>query len=253
MTCAVFSRNIEKSSSLLKKFVRCDKPLTGYKAKKNSQYYYKCSTAGCKCNRRASQMHAVFKTLLQPYCFELSEGMRELIEQHTINAYVRSNADKEAAKEELRKQLTEITKKIDRLEERYILEEIDREMFSKYKERFTTERQELERQLDKSGDSLSNLQKSIQKTLDYATKLASIWDLGDYGERQEVQYLVFPDGITYDREKDAYRTGRANSILSYMAGLAQAVAKKKTGETDSKISFPGLVEAHGFEPRTLSV
>ena len=249
-----YSHRPENDEVPLKKFVRCascDKPLTGYKAKKNSQYYYKCSTAGCKCNRRASQMHAVFKTLLQPFCLELSEGMRELIEQNTINTFLRCNADKEAAKEELSKQLAEVAKKIDRLEERYILEEIDREMFSKYKEKFTTERQELERQLAKSGNSFSNLQKSIQKALDYAAKLASMWDLGDYGERQEVQYLVFPEGIAYDREKDTYRTGRANSIFSYMAGLAQTLAKKKTGETNPKISFPGLVEAHGFEPRTL--
>ena len=35
-----------------------------------------------------------------------------------------------------------------------------------------------------------------------------------------------------------------------MAELAQVLAKKKTGETDSKISFPGLVEDSGFEPLT---
>ena len=34
---------------------------------------------------------------------------------------------------------------------------------------------------------------------------------------------------------------------------SQASVQTKTGETDPKISFPGLVEAHGFEPRTLSV
>ncbi len=248
-----YSHNPENDEVPLKKFVRCagcDKPLTGYKAKKNGQYYYKCSTQGCKCNRRASEMHTVFKSLLQPYCLELSEGMRELITHHMIETYHRFNADKAATKVELSRQLTEVAKKIERLEERYILEEIDRDMFTRYKEKFTAERQELEQRLAKSASSLSNLENCIENALDCALKLAPTWDSGDYGERQRLQFLVFPDGIAYDREKDTYRTGRANEIFRYMAGLAQVLAKKKTGETNPKISFPGLVEDSGFEPLT---
>lgn len=75
----------------------------------------------------------------------------------------------------------------------------------------------------------------------------------DYGGRQQLQFLVFPEGIAYERENDRVQTGRVNVIFSRIASGAQFLAQKKTGETDPKIDFPGLVEAHGFEPRTLCV
>lgn len=58
------------------------------------------------------------------------------------------------------------------------------------------------------------------------------------------------DGIAYERKKDDYRTGRVNSVFSYMATVAQVLEQKKSGETDCYINFPAWVEAHGIEPRT---
>ncbi len=70
-----YSLTPENDEIPLKKFVRCancDKPLTGYKAKKNQQFYYKCNTKGCTCNRRAEQMHKEFKKLIIPYQIEVN-------------------------------------------------------------------------------------------------------------------------------------------------------------------------------------
>ena len=248
-----YSHKPENEEVPLKKFVRCagcNKPLTGYKAKKNQQFYYKCSTVGCNCNRRASDMHKEFKKLLTPYCIKADSIMQEVIERQMIETYHKLNVDKTVAKEELGRRLAEVARKMERLEERYILEEINREMFAKYNEKFLSEKKALELEMAKTGNTLSNLKSCVQKCFDYAAKLAPLWDSGDYADRQKLQYMLFPDGIAYERQNDVYRTGRVNSVFSYMASLARVLEQKKSGEIDSKINFPAWVEDSGVEPLT---
>ena len=50
-----YSTHPDKEEVPLKRFVQCDKCgsyLRAYKSKKIQQYYYKCNTPGCKCNKR---------------------------------------------------------------------------------------------------------------------------------------------------------------------------------------------------------
>ncbi len=248
-----YSHKPENEEVPLKKFVLCagcNKPLTGYKAKKNQQFYYKCSTVGCNCNRRASEMHKEFKKLIGPYCIKTDDIMQQVIERQMIETYHKLNIDKATAKEEIGRSLAELKKKIERLEERYILEEIDREMFAKFNEKFLSEKKELELEMAKTGNTLSNLKSCVEKCFDYATKLAPLWDSGDYGEKQRLQYMLFPDGIAYERQNDAYRTGRVNSVFSYMASLVRVLEEKKSGKSNRVIEFPAWVEDSGFEPLT---
>lgn len=104
-----YSLKPENEEVPLKKFVwcaECDKPLTGYRAKKNHQFYYKCSTVGCKCNRRAKDMHESFRKLLAPYCIQIAPVMKEVLERQMIETYHKLNIDKAAAKEELKKRVS---------------------------------------------------------------------------------------------------------------------------------------------------
>ena len=248
-----YSLKPENDEVPLKKFVRCttcDKPLTAYKAKKNQQYYYKCSTMGCKCNRLAKDMHKAFKVLIIPYQFRIDGILREILERQMLETYYRFNADKALAQQEMNKRLQESKRKLERLEERFVAEEIDAEMFAKYREKFREETKEIEAEMAKAGNQLSNPEKCIAKCLQFASELASLWDLSDYGEKQRLQSLLFPDGISYDRKNDTYRTGRVNAVFSYMSSVARVLAKKKSGETNSKIDFPASVVWAGIEPAT---
>ncbi len=97
---------------------------------------------------------------------------------------------------------------------------------------------------------MSYLTSGVEKCFDYATKLAPLWDSGDYSEKQKLQYMLFPDGIAYERQNDAYRTGRVNSVFSYMASLVRVLEEKKSGKSNRVIEFPAWVEDSGFEPLT---
>lgn len=53
-------------------------------------------------------------------------------------------------------------------------------MFDKYFDKFVQEKKEIEKHLAESGTQVSNLEKCINTTMTYASKLNTMWDAGDY-------------------------------------------------------------------------
>ena len=217
--------------------------MRAYKAYKNQKYYYKCNTSGCKCNKRADDLHDAVKVILEEYTVDINEDYRKLIKAQTIVTYNQLNKDKEDLKATLEKELSEVEKKIERLEERYVLEEIDSSMFQKFKAKFNAERVEISKHLAKNGKQVSNLEGCIDYAITMASKLAAQWDSSDYGDKQSLQNLVFPEGMTYNRKKDKCRTPRVNSIFSYIVGLASISDKNKNGNITLSSDVPAFVDS----------
>lgn len=241
----------ENEDAPLKRFLKCDdcgNYLRAYKAYKNQKYYYKCNTAGCKCNKRADELNEAVKSMLEKYTVDINEDYRQLIRTQTIITYNQLNKDKEDLKGAFEKQLAEVEKKIERLEERYVLEEIDSTMFQKFKAKFHAERVEITKNLAKTGNQVSNLESCIDNAITMASKLASLWDSSNYEDKQALQNLVFPDGMTYCRKNNECRTPRVNSIFRYIASLAGISAKKENGHKTLSSDVPALVEPAGVEP-----
>ncbi len=245
---------VENDNISLKRFMRCEKCgefMTGYIAQKNQKFYYKCRTKGCGVNKRADTAHEKFKVLLSDYTIVLTPGTEHFLRKHTMNVFNKLNEEKLVDSEKMQNQLTELDKKLNRLEERFIEEDITKEMFFKYQEKNKQEKLEIEKQIAKSGNRCSNLENILDAAIGFVTKFKSLWDCSDYIGRQRLQFMIFPEGVFYDKKKDAVRTGRINVVFEYFTELAKIIAKKKTGKTQSNLSFPGLVGVDGIEPPTL--
>lgn len=248
-----YSIKPENEDAPLKRFIKCDTCgayLRAYKAWKNQKYYYKCNTKGCSCNRRADEVHKKFFSFLEQQQLNVNDDMARLIALQMIATYNQLTKEKQQDNEQLTKQLDECEKKIKRLEERYINEEIDRDLFLRYKEKFITERREIEVNLQKADNKVSNLENLIEKALHFGSNLKPLWVSGGYAEKQKLQNLVFPDGLLYNRKNDECRTPRINSVFLYMTGLARALQKSKSGDTSKIDNVPALVESIGVEPTT---
>ena len=114
---------------------------------------------------------------------------------------------------QLKKQLTELTGKIDKLELRFINSEIPKELFEKYQAKFNAEKAHLEKELNSIRFDSSNLEKIIEKGLKIAENASKLWVDRDFNDKQDLQRLIFPDGIVYNKEKDRVRTIRVNSFF----------------------------------------
>ncbi len=159
------------------------------KAKKNQKYYYKCNTIGCNSNTRADNLHIHFNDILSCYSFELSTEMKYLVKMQMIAGYNQLSAENDSAVTDNEKQSKEINKKLERLEERYVLEEIAREMYEKFKGKFMLELSQKNDQLGKLSKKVSNLEKYIDAALHFASKLNTVWGSSDYLNKQKIQFF----------------------------------------------------------------
>lgn len=235
----------------LKNFVKCDhcgNSMPGYIVKKKNLWYYKCRTVGCCNNRSAKLMHSEFFQMLQPFHVTYSESLTRLMKKEiitTISSHLKTRQQEEQL---IRKQLLEINNKIDRLEERFILEEITKDQFTRFTEKFREERQEILLQLNRFANKVSNLEKMVDQVIDFSRNLPSLWSSSDYSTKVKLQNFIFPEGISYNKKNDQCRTTKINSLISYIAHLKQVFGTNKKGTIERNFNCANLVELEGVEP-----
>jgi DNA invertase Pin-like site-specific DNA recombinase len=215
----------ERPEIALKRFMFCEgckEPMRGYVANSCDTPYYKCNTPGCKCNRNAEEVNKKFGYILSGHSVNVKYV--KLIEYKLKQTFTKMNASVEENQSAAKAKMNDLNKKIERLEERYILEEITGELYGKYKEKFEKERDEIEAQIKKNRIEMSKLDDYISVSLNYAVNLSKMWASGDYTQRQELQNAFFPKGITYNRKKDSCRSIEVNDFLAESAQLSGRLA-----------------------------
>jgi hypothetical protein len=123
-------------------------------------------------------------------------------------------------------------------------------MFEKFKSKFIAERTEICKSIAKNVKKVSNPETLIDNAIVMASKLASLWDSNDYADKQTLQDLVFPAGMTYCRKTNECRTLRVNSIFRCIRDVASVSAVNKSGDNTLSSDVPALVENTGVEPVT---
>lgn len=60
---------------------------------------------------------------------------------------------------------------------------------------------------------VSNLDDSISFVIKFALELPLKWLSADYRTKQRIQFLLFPEGLTFSKKTDECRTPRINSFF----------------------------------------
>ncbi|MEZ4924323.1 MAG: recombinase family protein [Crocinitomicaceae bacterium] len=236
----------------LKRFVLCEGcglPLTGFLVKKKNLYYYKCRTKGCSCTKNASKLHLSFRTLLTS--FEVDKKFAPVIRDVMMFKIKELSESRFENTKEIKKTLTGLKNKLEQIEERYVTGEIDKDLFQKYSEKYKTEVIQIEKEIDRTSNFSSNLEKCISSALEISTNLEEKWNLGDISAKQKIQRLVFPDGVRYDKQNDRVQTTRVNSLFSPIQELTKVLRKNESGDPIKIDQISALVTPEGFKPPTL--
>jgi site-specific DNA recombinase len=249
-----YSCNYDNANIPLKNFLKCGhcgSNLPGYIVKKKNLWYYKCRKKGCGNNKSANELHALFTEVLSSFTF--SKKYNKVIQEQVIRTYHKNTKENKDNSESHKKQLDAIQTKLERLEERHITEEISSEMFTKYQAKFKTEAAEIQKLLHQSAGLVSNPNNVCEIALKYSTNLNEMWLSGEYQDKQRLQYLLFPDGLVYDKKKDSCRTQRIDSTFLGILLKSQVLEQKKIGIPALGLRYSDLVENIGFEPITSSL
>jgi site-specific DNA recombinase len=211
----------ERKEIALKRFMKCascHQPMRGYIAKGYDMPYYKCNTPGCKCNRNANKVNSKFAEMLEGY--KINEIYIPILKEQLYSTFQEHNASLQETEQAIIRQLTDIRQKLERLEERFIVEELTLELYNKYKGKFEKETEELEAQKANNKIEMSKLEDYISVSLEFACNLRKMWASGDYNQRQELQNALFDSGIVYDRKKDECRSTGENEFVTEIARLS---------------------------------
>jgi site-specific DNA recombinase len=243
----------ENDNLPLKTFVKCDKcgtSLTGYLVKKKKLYYYKCPKTGCNCSKSAKQLHSLFLDQLKP--LTLTEGAEEAFITEFVQTISASNAERENAEKELKGKLTEVKKKIETIDEKHFaLNEIPDETYHRLSEKFREEKNQIQAELQNSALDTSNLEKELNTILHYLSKPAVLWDNAQGNLKEKLQKLIFPQGIAFNKEKEAVQTSTVNDLFGRIALVSEF--SRDMGGSDSPFfnSASPSAESEGFEPPDL--
>jgi len=198
-------------------------PFTGYIQK--GIYYYKTRHTGTCINVEAKHLNNLFINELKNF---------EFVKHHTsqlqkaisleINKKLKNQIEEQAT---CKLQLTEICKKSEKLELKFIEGELNKELYDKYSNKYITEKHDLQEKIDALSVNSSNLETMIEKGLQLAGNISEIWAFSEFDDKKKLQELVFPEGILYNKKIDAVRTPRTNSIFKAIALLAKDSGRNK--------------------------
>lgn len=217
---------------------------TGYKTK--NIWYYKTKNAQPASNVRATVLNDLFLSLLRKY--ECKKEHMAVLEKY-IRTYLIASFD-EVLKEQtqIRKNITEKKKQIENIEERFMNDEIPRELYEKYVNRYTDEISKMTSRVGEKQISGSNLDLAVSKCLKICQNISSAWILAGYEEKQSLQKLIFPEGVMYDKENKGVRTSRVNSIFECISIATSVLTENKTGNSFSNCLKVSQVPRTGIEP-----
>ena len=232
----------EREEIALKRFIRCDsckQPMRGYISNGYDVPYYKCNTKGCKCNRNANHVNEKFEAMLDAR--KVNEEYLPLIKEQLLITFQEHNLSLQENEVAIKRQLTDLQTKIDRLEERFILEELTADLYNKYKTKFVNEIDQIAGQMKENKIEMSKIEDYIAFSLSCCSNLRKIWLSGDYNQRQELQNALFEYGISYNRQTDECRSEGDNEFLTTIAELSKDLSN--FGGNDNQNFQSGSVSA----------
>ncbi|MBI3134072.1 MAG: recombinase family protein [Bacteroidetes bacterium] len=225
----------------------CGTSYTGYLVKKKNLYYYKNNRKGSKENRRAELMHNLFYEKLKEY--ELSqEAIGEPMQKLVFAVLTKLQEDSIELMIGLEQQLNDLKNNLGKIEKRFALGEIDRELYVKYRDEFDKAVEDIKDEIGNSHFNLSNLEMATENAVNRALNLSEMWASGNLEEKRRIQKLLFPEGIAYNHKNHVYRTIRVNVLFATIAVILRDSEQNKNGKNSNQLNFSRLVPKAGIEP-----
>lgn len=236
----------------LKRYVRCAKdntPFTAYTVKRKNIDYYKCNLDGCRTNVSAKKMHSRYEDVLKLFSIphQLKNTFREVVNDVLIED---SNECKQMITL-LKKQKSEYENKLKNCKIKYGMGEIDEDIYKTTNEALQDKLNKIALEMANCKRDLSNYVKRVEEVVSMCCKLECLWGEASIELAQKLQYLVFPNGIFWDKEIDNYRTNEANSVLGIISKISASYENKKEENSLKSSSLVNLCARRDSNPHVV--
>ena len=199
----------------------------------------------------AKKMHSQFVEFLHQY--EIMDIRMIPLKRQLQLKFEYMNQELLRNKTELDNRKKEVVCKIESIEEKYVEGDIEKELYLKYRSKYENQLTEIAVEEQKNEIPLSNSKKLIDFSVSMCQNLSKIWASGNLDNKMKLQKIVFPEGLTYDRPNEVYRTGRVNSVILQISHLAKVSDGNKKGNSSKNKKNSHIVPKVGIEPTHLTI
>lgn len=202
-------------------------------------------------------MHTKFRELLQQYTIDSTNI--EPLQIQLRYTWENLTENRTGEKKSLSLKLNSLEEEFFYLRKRHAIGKVNMEVYEEFSKKMIEDKQAILDELDKLDQELSNPKESFHDRCKLTSNLPSVWDSGDYYQKQIFQYTVFPEGLAYDAKIEHYRTPAVNEVIHHIADLSRTLQESKSlsfrNPTEKTSSVPGarLELAHHYWRHPLKV
>ena len=133
--------------------------------------------------------------------------MAKVIAYQIEHLFEQMNKEGIEQEKSIKEKLADVTKKIDTIEEKYyVLEEMSKESFEKFYNKYAKERDEINEVLQKQVPQISHLKKSIEEVVAFSFNLATVWISSPVCTKEKLQKLILSEGIIFLKKMRYFET-----------------------------------------------
>lgn len=200
------NRKIIDANVPLRGVLRCEcgHPFTAAASKGRSRYYnyYKCNNHNGS-NYNADKLHSQFHEILQ--IISLPPAYVAAIKKQLADRIASDMLDVTKELEARQRNLKEVQTKLDRLQEKYILDEISKDVYSKFQSQWLKEKYSTEATIADLQRPAGEVWQRYEDTLQGLSNLANIYDAANVYQKQGFIQIGFDNQLSYSG--GVYRTG----------------------------------------------
>ncbi|MBN2028082.1 MAG: recombinase family protein [Actinobacteria bacterium] len=179
----------------------CEKQITGSKSRSRSGKYYSyyhCNTSKCRLkNIPKEKVEDDFVEMLKR--MKPDDRTMQLFFDILEERYEEMSKEKARRENKLRAELAQLKEKKARIEDMYIDQKIEREIFEEHRSKTGSEIIVREIELENISEELvKDLSGSLKYCEYFMRNIDQIWINGDIRTRKRFQNILFPEGIYYD-------------------------------------------------------
>lgn len=179
----------------------CDNTMTSYLNKSKQIYYYKCNCCNKTINAETSNrsfnvgIHNQFFEVLK--LFNFSSEIHDLFAHQLKKIMEDDMANLSERKRLLSKEINNLKESFDKMEYRYAMNEISKDVFDRQGKKLQDEIEQKVKDLEFMPSKKSNLEKGIKYFLKIAENPSKFYNSLNYNGKRKFQSLLFPKGLRY--------------------------------------------------------
>ena len=224
---------------------KCTGKMTGSPSRSgngNQYFYYHCNH--CKKERYAAKkVNSVFESILEDFVFTKQS---QVLYKEILKAALGADQGNIARKKlKIEKELSQLSNRIDKLQDLLVDGAIDPQSYGKTLSRYTSSQEMFEMELDGLKVSNTDEKQLIDSAFHQLKDFQKTYKNSEIHHKKELISSIFPEYLEFDGEK--CRTSRINDVLRFILQIDKDLPENKTGQISNKLSLSRLVETPRIE------